>query len=323
MITFDYRLKLAILFSLLLILVILGSNDRGLTVNQTYPVGLKPAPKPGTYRDEDIEEKVHKGYKWVDQLPNFWLKDRPWHVGFTGTPCPETDFLVLIETAPKNLAYRIVLRQFFKRLKEDGIKFEHRFIFGQASDEINIELRNNDDVVFGDFTDSYANLPLKTKVAYEYLKSCKSTPRYFLVHDDDTWVNLPKMMKRMDEKDGANRIFGRIRKGEPRGPWAKEKDLAVNKTIWLPDYWPIWVAGPCTFMKGETAIILADTAERTNWEGIIPIEDVFFTGIVRLKAGLPNPYEVEDFNPEPTYFIHTENDIEKLKKKTGYTSKKP
>jgi len=62
---------------------------------------------------------------------------------------------------------------------------------------------------------------------------------------------------------------------------------------------------------------------RTNWEEIIQIEDVFFTGIVRLKAGLPNPYEVEDFNPEPTYFIHTENDIEKLKKKTGYISKKP
>lgn len=168
-----------------------------------------------------------------------------------------------------------MLRQFFKRLKEEGIKFEHRFIFGRASDEINVELRNNDDVVFGDFTDSYvsqfsvdshksflkANLPLKTKVAYEYLQSCKSTPRYFLVHDDDTWVNLPLMMKRMDEEDGENRIFGRIRKGEPRGPWAIEKDLAVNKTIWLPDYWPSWVAGPCIFMRGETAIVLADTAE--------------------------------------------------------------
>ena len=95
---------------------------------------------------------------WVDQLPNFWLKDRPWHVGFTGTPCPKTDFLVLIETAPKNLAYRIVLRQYFKELKEQGIKFEHRFIFGRANDEINVELRNNDDVVFGEFTDSYVRI---------------------------------------------------------------------------------------------------------------------------------------------------------------------
>ena len=157
MLTFDYRLKLAILFSLLVILGLIKTYDSSSDLKESYPVGLAPAVKPGTYKDEDIEIKVRKGYKWVDQLPNFWLKDRPWHVGFTGTPCPKTDFLVLIETAPKNLAYRIVLRQFFKRLKEEGIEFDHRFIFGRASDEINIELRNNDDVVFGEFTDSYVS----------------------------------------------------------------------------------------------------------------------------------------------------------------------
>ena len=137
--------------------VTVSRSESVLTVQESYPVAFKPAPKPGTYKDEDIEEKVRNGYKWVDQLPNFWLKNRPWHVGFTGTPCIKTDFLVLVETAPKNLAYRIVLRQFFKRLKEEGIQFEHRFIFGRESDEINIELRNNDDVVFGAFTDSYVS----------------------------------------------------------------------------------------------------------------------------------------------------------------------
>ena len=51
----------------------------------------------------------------VNRLPRFWQTDRPWTVGFSGGKCEVSDFLVLINSAPKNLNFRQVQRQYLMR----------------------------------------------------------------------------------------------------------------------------------------------------------------------------------------------------------------
>lgn len=258
------------------------------------------------------------GYKYVDQLPKFWQKDHPWTVGFVGSSCPIAEFLILIKTAPKNVNAREVLRQYFDKLKQLNIDIDYRFLFGFNTEALLKECGKRGDAIYGSFPDSYSNLPLKTKVGYEYFSSCVNKPKYILFSDDDTWVNPLQMRKTLKKSSGENRIFGRIRKGEPRGPWAHEKNLLTNTTIWKPDYWPAWVAGPCTFMRGTTAQKISEVASRTNWLESIPPEDVFFSGILRLKAGIPVPYETTEFD-DLKFCKHLANDIGSLKQLTNFS----
>ncbi|CAG5090685.1 Oidioi.mRNA.OKI2018_I69.PAR.g12686.t1.cds [Oikopleura dioica] len=193
---------------------------------------------------------------------------------------------------------------------------EYKFLIGEAI--LEKEYDNNKDMVFGNLQDSYKNLPLKTKVAYEYLASCHSPPKYFLLIDDDTWFAVEPIRKTLQDSKALNQIYGNMRRGSPRGPWSEKTKLVVNTTIWEPDKWPTWVDGPCTFMRGDAAMKIAKTASKTNWLEAIPVEDVFFSGIVRLKAKLKEPLTKAKFNPERIHCRHLKNNLPQLKKLMNY-----
>ena len=101
---------------------------------------------------------------------------------------------------------------------------------------------------------------MKTKVAYEFFASCPTVPRYFLLMDDDVWFAAEPMRKTLMGIRAENQIYGNFRQGSPRGPWSKKTGLAVNTTIWEPEKWPSWSDGPCTFMRGDVAQLIARTA---------------------------------------------------------------
>ena len=90
----------------------------------------------------------------VDRLPRFWQTDRPWTVGFSGGKCGTSEYLVLINSAPKNLDFRQVQRQYLKRqLKR--FKMEYKFLLGEKDEALDSENKKFGDLVFGDHKDSY------------------------------------------------------------------------------------------------------------------------------------------------------------------------
>lgn len=74
------------------------------------------------------------------------------------------------------------------------------------------------------------------------------------------WFAAEPIRKTLMEIRAENQIYGNFRQGSPRGPWSKKTGLAVNTTIWEPEKWPSWSDGPCTFMRGDVAQIIARTA---------------------------------------------------------------
>ena len=118
-------------------------------------------------------------------LPPSWRRKRKLVLGFIKRPvCPVNEFMVIINSAPKNIELRNVQREYFKQLPNSHL-YSVYFILGRTD----VELEDSEDIVIGDFKDSYENLVLKTKSAYEYFESCEK-PKYFLIQDDDVWSNI-------------------------------------------------------------------------------------------------------------------------------------
>ena len=69
------------------------------------------------------------------------------------------------------------------------------FLLGQTDDEeVLAEAKKFGDIVFGAFNDTYANLPLKTFLGYEFfVNHCRGSPA-LIVQDDDVVVNYDAVL---------------------------------------------------------------------------------------------------------------------------------
>ena len=75
------------------------------------------------------------------------------------------------------------------------------FVLGKSdskTSEISItqEIETFDDIVIGDFVDSYRNLTMKTLAAHTFLNSSHFSPcstNWVIFHDDDSFVNYSKV----------------------------------------------------------------------------------------------------------------------------------
>jgi hypothetical protein len=135
--------------------------------------------------------------------------------------------------------------------------------------------------------DTYDNLILKTKTSYEYFERFCAKAKYYLLIDDDVTFNPTKIMKKLDEQDSQNVIFGK-RWNHAKGrrpvkpyfnpvkahdhPWLKEKGISISQDQWQKQLWPDYIAGPCAFMTAESARDMAKTAAITKKALTIPIE---------------------------------------------------
>ena len=81
------------------------------------------------------------------------------------------------------------------------MKLELYFVLGTSSngqDSLLTERQAIDDMVVGDFIDSYRNLTLKTLTAHTFLNSTyfrACQPEWVVFHDDDTFVNYSKVLR--------------------------------------------------------------------------------------------------------------------------------
>ena len=83
------------------------------------------------------------------------------------------------------------------------------FILGQGKEDISEETKIFDDIVVGDFIDSYRNLTLKTLTAHTFLNStyfdaCKASQKWVIFHDDDSYVDYRQVF---DQKVASNGLI--------------------------------------------------------------------------------------------------------------------
>lgn len=127
-------------------------------------------------------------------------------------------------------------------------------------------LKESDDIIVGNFSDTYSNLSSKTKAAYEYFTLCENKEEHgastLVIHDDDTWVGVDKIVQLFGSSGPPpNQLFGNEHRGiVVMNDWMEEKGFTVEDKMWKHEFWPNYIAGPCVIMSSKAALKIGASA---------------------------------------------------------------
>lgn len=239
--------------------------------------------------------------KFRPELPPMYLDNNfNWTVGLHYAPnCSNNQVLSMVKTSRSNVRLRRLVRLSYqldmRRQPQQPFPLL-RFLLGRSSEEnpeldgkIAEEMEKYDDIIIGDFTDSYDNLPLKTLTGYTYLaEKCPSTVKWIMFHDDDALINNERAVRFFNEGHAQPmNCFGFLGQHQRPHRWAKYN---VTMEQWeTGHYYPQFCSGPCNGISREAALKIYESARTTNTCGF-RLEDVLFMGIIREKAHLAVPH---------------------------------
>lgn len=147
------------------------------------------------------------------------------------------------------------------------------------------ENRKHGDIIQENFIDSYGNLSIKTGMLLKWVcKYSKSNISFVLKVDDDVYVNLYKLVYKLRHMQVPSKILiGSIISNAK--PITDHQSKYYNPTqIYNHEFYPEYLVGPAYLMTFEAAKKLYETALNTR---LLQLEDVYYTGICALLAGIP------------------------------------
>lgn len=208
---------------------------------------------------------------------------------------PKVQIFIAVCSHPGHFLQREAIRDTWAKpevLKSFGavVLFFIGHLPGNSQDDINTrqkvtsEMRRYNDIVLLTHDDTYRNLTLKTIGAIKWtLTYCKDVP-YFMKADDDTFVNLTRLMAGLVEDNHMTHrrfmIGCTIAAAQPiRSPVSK---WYTPISEYAAAFYPTYLSGFAYVISGN---LLADVYEATQtYRRPFWIEDVFITGICAAKV---------------------------------------
>ena len=256
------------------------------------------------------------------------VKDkRPWSFNYLINPrfmCSDDDennvsvhSIILVHSHPANKPQREAIRSTWgkraKRLVSD-IQFRLVFVLGISDRDssnykqylrVQREATLYNDILLGEFDDTYQNLTLKSLFALQWVSDFCDSTQYSVKTDDDTFLYTEPFRTLMSFSRNTS-LFGALNvnaKVMRSGQWNVPHEL-------YPDaHYPPYCTG-CIYVLSTQ--IIADLLKAAEHTKVIPVEDVFITGI------LPHIYGLTCSNHDafPQWFVSTnhKNKCELLKK---------
>ncbi|CAG9819296.1 unnamed protein product [Phaedon cochleariae] len=225
----------------------------------------------------------------IGRQRNFnWGEDynRLINISFSFTTLPLTCsmnqnmFTILIFTSPNNFHRRKTIREIWAP-NDLGVKIY--FLLGLTDNEtISTQLEEENqihtDFIQGSFLDSYHNLSYKHVMALKYMFFHCPDVKYLVKLDDDTFVNMNRMMKFLHEQyeidNHSKRIMGEIRIGHPVLRYGKWK---VSMEDYPNDTYPPHCPGYALIYPHDAIFALYPEAQRGSF---FWIDDVYVTGMI-------------------------------------------
>ena len=202
-----------------------------------------------------------------------------------------TYIVVIIHCATYDTSMRAAIRQNWGSQRwVSGYQVQFYFMVGWRPDNATMnelfgEMKRYNDIILGNFIDSYRNLSLKSISMLEWVShNCAST-KYILKADDDTFVNMTKLIRSLKHQEMIghnNAIYGYL--FPHRSPHRNiTNEYYVPRKLWPQKVWPPCVIGPAYVISTSVARDLYTIATRPTIP-FITMEDILITGIVRQKA---------------------------------------
>jgi len=261
--------------------------------------------------------QIYEYFTPFSQLPENFQSRREWGVSLLHSPkCPNSSkTLTLIKTSPNNFKLRQLARKSAELQKSDAILF----LIGRHEEDsrLDAEIEKYDDIIIGDFIDSYYNLTLKTLTGYRFFTQNCNGPKWAIFADDDTFIDQkalehfqsseldpyrPYCLFKLHWNVGVIRSRDFLRRIFSHDTWQKYQ---ISENQYSLASYPPYCGGPCSLVSSKFAEIIYNQALVTN-PGIFTMEDVFFTGILRVKSNLDAPLTA---NGICTHFNHHDKEL--------------
>ena len=189
------------------------------------------------------------------ELPSRYLSDRvdEWKTDIlTAPPCGEDMALLsIVKTARNNWIERQLIRKFYELTAKSGATLRFILGLGKADEDLAVskniteEIEKFNDIVIGNFTDEYDNLPLKTLTGHEYVnEKCQPNDRrYVIFHDDDSLPSFDRLKIFLGQNKTDVACFAH--KGEFSRPLRWNKYNVTFEQWEAGHYYPEFCGGPC------------------------------------------------------------------------------
>ncbi|XP_046572723.1 beta-1,3-galactosyltransferase 1-like [Haliotis rubra] len=166
-------------------------------VTSTKPV-VKSTPAPGVRQDVCADCFVHN---FTYLIQNTAICSQ--------SPNVTIDLFIVILTIHSDRKQRDNIRATWASTSKNNTgNVRYAFLLGKINDEKKMLPVYNESAEFGDlimedFHDSYANLTYKTIMGMKWATLYCARARFFMKTDDDMWVNVPEMIKLLNQKEAV------------------------------------------------------------------------------------------------------------------------
>nr|CAB3224822.1 beta-1,3-galactosyltransferase 5-like [Phallusia mammillata] len=214
-------------------------------------------------------------------------KDVSWHL------------VIFVKSSATHSLHREIIRRTWARWGfVDGGHFSTLFVIGgnedpYASEILKEEKRRYTDILHYDGPDDYKNIAFKTLIGMRW--AVENLPRnyYYASADDDFLVNIAKMQETIDSyrdfmvKNGTN-IFPIICMFDGRDKAKPFRDKISKWYISMEEYrWPEYPKFCMGGMYVTSLAMVRDLWEISQLHRPMRVDDVWITGILRKKLGVP------------------------------------
>uniref|UniRef100_A0A0B6ZXB8 Hexosyltransferase n=2 Tax=Arion vulgaris TaxID=1028688 RepID=A0A0B6ZXB8_9EUPU len=156
-------------------------------------------------------------------------------------------------------------------------------IITESGSDIYLESAMHGDILYLDMEESYRNLTLKVLSAFKWVRDSCPCVKFVLKVDYDTFVNIPLLVDTLIyfENRLENSILGMIYTAisfvSREGRWG------VNSSLYPMRSFPEYASG-CGYVLSFQA--MSKIVEKVPYFLMLPVEDVFITGVMRRVAEL-------------------------------------
>ena len=204
-----------------------------------------------------------------------------------------TDILIFVHTRASSIARRRLIRKTWASVRHhDGMHVRTVFVIGrdvkrpQTQAQIEADAREHGDVIQLDFVDSYRNLTLKHMSGLRWaLQQCSRDVKLIVKLDDDVWVNMTSLVAfvRVTSQEQLDNNIWCLSKHRVQVIRKLKSKWTVTKEEYPDRLYPTYCMGAATVYTNRSAQRVVEAALH---EDFFWVDDVFFTGTLRLKAGL-------------------------------------
>ena len=216
--------------------------------------------------------------------------------------CDKDTFLVIcVSTDPQHINMRNLIRQTWGSVKDyNGARIRVVFFMGERmlrtpkqteylSRELEMESERFQDIVKGNFVDSYRNLTFKSVMGLHWVHAHCRASRFIVKTDDDVFVNIFKLVHFLQEVQSgspnsiSNFLYGKVnRRIQPKrnnySKWYTSEDDYSQQVF------PPYCNGIGYVFSGDVAKKIYKASERVPY---ISIEDVYIGFCAKISKVIP------------------------------------